>query len=108
MGRRLNEPLFERGPMRVADLMRTEPKSCTPEASLQDARDLMQKGKFRHLPVMEEDELVGVITDRDIRSFLLPSDIPENIKERMDLLKVRRVGDHMSTPVTSIHPESSI
>ena len=42
-----------------------------PETSVIEARDLMQKHRIRHLPVVEDNDiLVGIITDRDVRSIL--------------------------------------
>jgi CBS domain-containing protein len=31
------------------------------------ARRLMDRGKFRALPVLEDDKLIGIVTDRDLR-----------------------------------------
>ncbi len=75
---------------------------------LYEARDIMRAGRFRRLPVMEDDTLVGVVTDRDIRSFLLPDDLPERVKERIDLLKVRRVGDIMTPNPITVGPDASL
>jgi len=36
-------------------------------ASMQMARDLMEKHKIRSLPVMREDKVVGLVTDRDVK-----------------------------------------
>ena len=45
--------------------------SVRPETSVIEARDLMQEHRIRHLPVVEDDDiLVGIITDRDVRSML--------------------------------------
>jgi acetoin utilization protein AcuB len=42
----------------------------TPEDLLIQARLKMQKGGFRRLPVMSDGQLVGIITDRDIREHV--------------------------------------
>ena len=94
--------------MRVSDRMTKDPKTCTPDTHLYDARDIMRQGNFRRLPVLEDDALVGIVTDRDIRSFLIPEDLPERIKERIDLLKVRRVGDIMTPDPITIAPGISL
>jgi len=36
------------------------------DATIKDAADLLKNHKIRMLPVMEYDQLVGVITDRDL------------------------------------------
>ncbi len=94
--------------MRVADWMTKDPTTCAPDTHLHNARDIMRKGNFRRLPVMEDDALVGIVTDRDIRSFLIPEDLPDRIKERIDLLKVRRVGDIMTPNPITIAPDTSL
>ena len=38
-----------------------------------DAFELMQGQGIRHLPVVENGELKGLVTDRDIRLALIPS-----------------------------------
>ena len=52
--------------MKVKDLMTKEPKTCTPETTLAAAAQLMWEGDCGILPVMDDGELVGVITDRDM------------------------------------------
>jgi len=45
--------------------------SVRPETSVIEARDLMQKHRIRHLPVVDDNDfLLGIITDRDVRSIL--------------------------------------
>jgi CBS domain-containing protein len=39
-----------------------------PDASLAEARVLLDQHRIRHLPVVEDGNPVGIITDRDIRS----------------------------------------
>ena len=41
--------------------------TVSPRASMQMARDLMEKHKIRTLPVVRDDKLVGLLTDRDIK-----------------------------------------
>ncbi len=94
--------------MRVADRMTKDPTTCDPDTHLYDARDIMRRGNFRRRPVMEDDALAGIVTDRDIRSFLIPEDLPDRIKERIDLLKVRRVGDIMTPDPITIAPDASL
>ena len=50
----------------VADWMTHDPTTIAAEADVRTARDLMLEGGFRHLPVMEGDDLVGIVSIRDI------------------------------------------
>ncbi len=56
--------------MKVANVMTTHPVSVAPEDSIQQVREIMDEENIRQLPVTNEKELIGIITDRDIRSFL--------------------------------------
>jgi acetoin utilization protein AcuB len=53
--------------MLVRDIMRSPVVVIAPETTLQDAYRTMQDKGIRHLPVLEGEVLVGVITDRDLR-----------------------------------------
>lgn len=53
--------------LQVKDLMSRAPESVSPDAHLHDALTTMNNTGYRHLPVVENDKLVGIITDRDIR-----------------------------------------
>ena len=49
--------------------MTRNPVTVSPETTLPAVREILQKGKFRHLPVVnEKKQLVGMVTDRDLRS----------------------------------------
>ena len=52
--------------MKVQDLMTTDVKSCTPDTTVAEAAHLMWEGDCGMLPVVDEGELVGVVTDRDM------------------------------------------
>ena len=58
--------------MRVRELMTGAPITVSPDTPMLDARHLMLSKHFRHLLVMKDDQLVGIVTDRDIR-LNLPS-----------------------------------
>lgn len=50
----------------VRRYMTTCPLSIQPGQALADAQRLMQENRIRHLPVLDQDSLVGLISDRDI------------------------------------------
>lgn len=49
------------------DLMTVDPEFVTPQTSLRETIALMNRFDYRQLPVLEDDKVVGIITDRDIR-----------------------------------------
>jgi CBS domain-containing protein len=58
------------GWMKVVDIMTKDPLIVTPSETIAQADELMAVNRIRQLPVVNACELVGIITDRDIRSFL--------------------------------------
>ena len=50
----------------AADLMTSEVITCGPENSLRDVAALMDSHRIRHLPVTDDQGLVGVISMRDV------------------------------------------
>lgn len=50
----------------VADVMTRSIFSTTPQTSITEAKQLMNDKKIRSLPVIEEGELVGIITSNDL------------------------------------------
>ena len=53
--------------MRVRDCMTVDPMTVGPRDSLQKAIELLRRRDIRSIPVVEEDKLIGIVTDRDIR-----------------------------------------
>ena len=50
----------------VATIMTSVVHTCEPSTSLDDARSAMTQGRIRHLPVVEDGRLVGVVSIGDI------------------------------------------
>lgn len=53
--------------MIVADVMTRSVITIAPTSSIGTAIELMRQHGFRRLPVVEDDRLVGIVTDRDLR-----------------------------------------
>lgn len=74
--------------MLVKDCMTPDPVTVTPEKRVDETLEMMRELNFRQCPVVVDGELVGIITERDIRASLGKG-------------KDIRVSDIMSTtPVT--------
>ena len=52
--------------MKVKELMTTDVRTCTPDTTVAEAAHLMWDGDCGILPVVDDGELVGVVTDRDM------------------------------------------
>jgi CBS domain-containing protein len=57
--------------VRVQEIMTTSLVTITPEASVLDAMSLMNRHHFRHLPVLKEGKLEGVVTMSDLMSEVI-------------------------------------
>lgn len=52
--------------MKVRDWMSPDPVSVSPETTVANARQMMAAETFRHLPVVADDRLIGILSDRDV------------------------------------------
>ncbi|MDP9342834.1 MAG: CBS domain-containing protein [Actinomycetota bacterium] len=50
----------------VSNWMTRNPTSISPDASVEEALSRMLAGGFRHLPVIENDQVVGMLSMRDV------------------------------------------
>lgn len=81
--------------------------TASPETSLADALALLQERRIRHLPVVEGGVLVGVVSDRDLRSQVpAPGVIGE--AERQALLRGKRLGEVMGRDVVVVDPDTPV
>ena len=64
---------------RVADCMTAHPETIGPDDTTEHAVVLMIHGGFRHLPVVEGDDLVGVISIRDLVALVLDDTAPRGV-----------------------------
>jgi len=58
--------------MLVREVMTRSPETLKPSDTLSYALELMIRFDIRELPVVKDDRLVGIITDRDIKMLLGP------------------------------------
>jgi acetoin utilization protein AcuB len=59
--------------MKVVDVMSTNPLTVSPADTVGQADELMYENHYRQLPVVKSNQLLGIVTDRDIRAFLSDS-----------------------------------
>lgn len=50
----------------AADLMTAEVVCCSPSSSIDDLMNQMTQGRFRHVPVLDDGSLVGIVSIGDI------------------------------------------
>lgn len=54
--------------------MTRKPRTVAPDTDLDEALRIMVEGHFRHLPVQEEGQLVGMLSMRDVSRVSLEQD----------------------------------
>lgn len=87
---------------KVSDWMTPDPVTITSSAPLPDAYWLMVKHNFRRLPVVDNGQLVGIVTLEDIRSAIpqrtIPFANPVVVNEMLSQMPVAQLMTN--TPVT--------
>lgn len=63
----------------VADYMTKDPETIEPDDTTQQAAVLMIHGGFRHLPVVEGDDIVGILSIRDLMRVTLEDSAPRGV-----------------------------
>ena len=69
--RRLAETPGQTLPQRVEDIMTTSVEVCSPDDPLITVLRKMTEGRFRHMPVIENDNIAGIITIGDVVNYRL-------------------------------------
>jgi len=105
----------------IKTAMTAFPYSVQPGASLQQAIEFMRTHNIRHLPVADHGELLGLISDRDIKLVLGPdfvypdpdkltvADImrPDtytvDLEERLDCVLAHMAEHHIGSAVVTRH-----
>jgi CBS domain-containing protein len=92
--------------LKVVDVMTKSPLTLAPWETIGQADEMMTRNNFRQIPIMQGKELVGIVTDRDVRSFLSGSILasPET-RERSFNIAVR---DIMTTEPITVSPDDDL
>jgi acetoin utilization protein AcuB len=91
--------------MRVRDLMTAKPITVDPATPMLDARQRMVEQRIRHLIVVEDARVVGIVTDRDIRLNLPSPATSLSVWEMNFLLSKLTVGGVMTNSVLVVDPD---
>jgi acetoin utilization protein AcuB len=82
--------------MKVRNWMITDVIVVSPKDTVESAIQIMQQHSIRHLPVVEDNRLVGLVTESSLRPYLSPEKLKLPLREVMII-----------NPIT-IDPEASI
>lgn len=91
--------------MYVRDLMTSAPITVVPSTTVVDAKALMARSHIRHLLVVEDGLLLGIVTDRDIRLNLPSPATSLSVWELSYLLARLTVDQIMTKAVITVRPD---
>lgn len=87
--------------MRIEEIMRKKIVTIQPSTTIGEALLLLRANRIRHLPVIENDSLVGIVSDRDLRDAL-PSRLLTHDDD--DTVLHKPVANIMNQQVITAHP----
>ena len=72
------------GNTKVSEVMTKDPCCIGPATTVGDAMQLITERRFRHLPIVENDKVLGVVSSGDLTRWLVQDQIGE-VQELVDL-----------------------
>ena len=96
------------GSMAVRDLMSTDLVTLTEDETLAHAQRCMARGRIRHLPVVRNGRLVGLLTHRDLlaASFSIFAEVDHGEQRR--IFGTVPVVEAMHRDVVTVQPDLSV
>ncbi|MDX2436016.1 MAG: CBS domain-containing protein [Acidobacteriota bacterium] len=96
------------GRMKVADLMSTDLVTLTEDETLAHAQRCMARGRIRHLPVVRDGRLTGLVTHRDLlaASFSIFAEVERNEQRR--IFDTVPVVEAMHRDVVTVSPDLGV
>lgn len=94
--------------MLVGDYMTTEVTTVQETDSLLDAAMIFVRSTLRHLPVLHNETVVGVITERDVKQFapsILSGITPDEYNQLMETTPISRV---MTRDPLTVKPDQPV
>ncbi|AWK86306.1 CBS domain-containing protein [Azospirillum thermophilum] len=80
---------------RLGEVMTRGPDTLEPSATAFSAMELMDRHNYRHLPVVDRDEVVGIVSIRDL-SAVVRAHLEEELRDREAFI----FGSHYSVGAT--------
>ena len=94
--------------MVISEIMTREPVTAEATATVSEVMSALYELDIRHIPVTDDGELVGIVSDRDLRSFALPElvalDRPEEANRRLSAA----VSEVMAGDVVALSSETDV
>lgn len=94
--------------MLVKNWMSRNVFTITPEDSMQDAVYLMREHKVRTLPVVKNDEVVGIVSETDIKRASASDATGLDVHEILYLISKIKIKDIMSKNPITVHEDLTV
>lgn len=92
----------------VAALMQRDYVSVAPRDRLDFVDDVMALGRIRHMPVLEEGKLVGVVSQRDLLAASLSKALEFDQGQRRTFMRSVVVDEVMTREPITVSPEATL
>ena len=93
---------------RVSEVMQTEIATLAPGERLDLADDVMALGRVRHMPVLRDGRLVGLVSQRDLLAASLTRVLEFEPQQRRAFMRSVQVDEVMSRDVVSAAPDTTL
>ncbi len=94
--------------MLVKEWMTEDPIVLDENASIMKAVQIMKEHGMRRIPVVRNNKLVGIVTDRDVREATPSKATALDVHELYYLLSEIKVKDIMTPNPITIHPDETV
>lgn len=92
----------------VSSLMQKEFVSLRSTDRLDLAEHIMRLGRVRHLPVIDEGRLVGILSNRDLLAAALSKALAFETTQRSTFLRSVDVSEVMTRDVVAVSPDTPL
>jgi CBS domain-containing protein len=92
----------------VRDIMARDPTTLGRNDTLDLAEDIMNLGRIRHMPVIDEGNIVGIVSQRDLFRSALVTALGFGRKTHRAVIKTIKIKEIMTEHVITISPDASV
>jgi len=90
------------------EIMTGSPVTLKPDDNLDLASDIISLGRIRHIPIVDGNRLVGIVTERDLIGPAAAQIFGLKNKSKAALLKSVKIKEVMKKRVITVAPDTAI
>ena len=94
--------------MKVREWMTPEPYTLTEGARVKTAVQYLLSAGIRHVPVLRDNVLVGIVTDRDLRRVLPSVEAGASPEKYQSFMERTTMGDIMTVDPVTCTPDTDV